>query len=87
MNKMKTETQHYSAFIKEILNITKNCEGYGASSAIESLITEYQGYFDTTPIPVSIGKWIEDLFDLLDNCEGAGLERELRSLKAPKTAK
>lgn len=84
---MKTITKDHSNFITEVLDISKNCEGSGLVTGIESLATEYAEYFATIPMPVSAAKWIENLFDLLDNLEGSELEQELQSLKLPKKPK
>lgn len=75
--------QNYIEFITEILNITNNMEGAGLVSEVESVIGRYGNYFDTTPVPESVAKWVGNLYDLLDNCEGAGLERELADIKSP----
>ena len=84
---MKTATKDYSNFISEVLDVTKNCEGSGLLTEVESLATEYASYFATSPMPVSAAKWVENLFDLLDNLEGSELEQELKSLKLPKKSK
>lgn len=76
-------SKNYKTFIDEILDASKNCEGSGVPSTIESVINSYQDYFSTTRVPVAIAKWIEDLYELLDNCDGSELERELVSLKSP----
>ncbi len=84
---MKTATKDYSNFISEVLSITNQCEGSGLVVEVESLASEYAEYFATTPMPASAAKWIENLFDLLDNLEGSELEQELQSLKLPKKPK
>lgn len=76
-------SKNYRTFIEEILDASQNCEGSGAPSTIESVINSYQDYFSTTRVPVAIAKWIEELYELLDNCDGSELERELVSLKSP----
>lgn len=76
-------SKNYRTFIEEILDASKNCEGSGVPSTIESVINSYQDYFSTTRVPVAIAKWIEELYELLDNCDGSELERELVSLKSP----
>jgi hypothetical protein len=73
----------YKTFITEVLDITKNVEGSGLSREIESVINDYATYLNTTPVPVSVAKWVSGLYSLLDNCEGSGLERELARLKSP----
>lgn len=73
----------YKTFIKEVLDITKNVEGSGLSREVESVIKDYETYLNTTPVPVSVAKWVSGLYSLLDNCEGSGLERELANLKSP----
>ena len=84
---MKLATKDYSNFISEVLDVTRNCEGSGLVTEVESLATEYASYFATSPMPVSAAKWVENLFDLLDNLEGSELEQELKSLKLPKKPK
>jgi len=81
---METTTKNYLSFISETLSIIKNCEGSGLAAEIELLATEYASYFATSPIPVSVAKWVENLFDLLDNLEGSELEQELKTLTKPK---
>lgn len=79
----KTTTKDYKTFIKEVLDITNNCEGSGLVSEINLIATEYEDYLSNTPVPVTVAKWIDELFMLIDNCEGSELERELISLKSP----
>jgi len=79
----KTTTKDYKMFIKEVLDITRNCEGSGLVSEINEIANEYETYLSTTPLPVKVAKWINELFMLIDNCEGSGLQRELASLKSP----
>ncbi len=76
-------SKNYRTFIDEILDASKNCEGSGVPSTIESVINSYQDYFSTTKVPVIVAKWVEDLYELLDNCDGSGLEQELISLESP----
>lgn len=73
----------YKTFITEVLDITKNVEGSGLPREVESVIKDYETYLNTTPVPVSVAKWVNGLYSLLDNCEGSGLERELANLKSP----
>lgn len=73
----------YKTFITEVLAITKNVEGSGLSREVESVIKDYETYLNTTPVPVSVAKWVSGLYSLLDNCEGSGLERELARLRSP----
>ena len=75
--------QNYLEFIRDILRITKNVEGAGLPREVESVIKDYETYLNTTPVPVSVAKWVNGLYSLLDNCEGSGLERELARLKSP----
>jgi len=79
----KTTTKDYKTFIKEVLDITNNCEGSGLVSEINLIATEYEDYLSTTPVPVNVAKWVNELFMLIDNCEGFELQRELISLKSP----
>ena len=79
----KTTTKDYKTFIKEVLDITRNCEGSGLVSEINEIANEYEPYLSNTPLPVTVANWINELFMLIDNCEGSGLQRELASLKSP----
>ena len=72
----------YKTFITEVLDITKNVEGSGLPREVESVIKDYETYLNTTPVPVSVAKWVNGLYSLLDNCEGSGLELELARLKS-----
>ena len=76
-------SKNYKTFIDEVLDASKNCEGSGLPSTVESVISSYQDYFSTARVPVVVAKWVEDLYELVDNCEGSGLEQELTSLKSP----
>jgi hypothetical protein len=73
----------YIDFITEVLDITSNVEGSGLSAEVEIVIYKYKNYFNTTPVPESVAKWVGDLYDLLDNCEGSELERELGEIESP----
>jgi hypothetical protein len=75
--------QNYIGFITEVLDITNNVEGAGLVSEVESVISKYLTYFSNEPVPESVAKWVGDLYDLLDNCEGAELQRELADIKSP----
>ena len=79
----KTTTKDYKTFIKEVLDITSNCEGSGLVSEINEIANEYETYLSNTPLPITVAKWINELFMIIDNCEGSGLQRELASLKSP----
>ena len=79
----KTTTKNYKTFIKEVIDVTNNCEGSGLVSEINLIATEYEDYLSNTPVPITVAKWIDELFMLIDNCEGSELERELISLKSP----
>ena len=78
------QTKNYTNLISEVLDITKHCAGSGLVREIETLVSQYSDYLATTPIPQSAAKWVEQLFDLIDNCEGSELEQELKALKLPK---
>lgn len=75
--------QNHLELIRDILRTTKNVEGAGLAREVETVLSEYQNFLNTTPVPESVAKWVGDLYDLLDNCEGAELERELADLKSP----
>ena len=79
----KTTTKDYKTFIKEVLDMTRNCEGSGLVSGINEIANEYEPYLSNTPLPVTVANWINELFMLIDNCEGSGLQRELAVLKSP----
>lgn len=75
--------QNYLELIRDILDITKNVEGAGLAREVETVLSEYQDFINTIPVPERVAKWVGDLYNLLDNCEGAELERELANLKSP----
>jgi len=75
------KTQNYKTCVSDIRDIIKNVEGSGIQDEIETVLNDYAEYLAVTPIPASIAKWLESLFDLLDNCEGSELERELKAIK------
>ena len=75
--------QNHLELIRDILRTTKNVEGAGLAREVEAVLSEYKNFINTTPVPESVAKWVGDLYDLLDNCEGAELERELADLKSP----
>lgn len=75
--------QNHLELIRDILRTTKNVEGAGLAREVEAVLSEYQNFINTTPVPESVAKWVGNLYDLLDNCEGAELERELADLKSP----
>lgn len=78
-----TTTKNYKTFITEVLDVTSNCEGSGLVSEINLIATEYEEYLSNTPLPITVAKWVNELFMLIDNCEGSELQRELISLKSP----
>jgi hypothetical protein len=75
--------QSYINLIIEILDITNDVEGAGLVSEIDSVLNKYGNYLSTTPLPVSVATWLDNLIDLMNNVEGAELERELADLKSP----
>jgi hypothetical protein len=75
--------QSYINLIIEILDITNDVEGAGLVSEIDSVLNKYGNYLSTTPLPVSVANWLDNLIDLMNNVEGAELERELADLKSP----
>jgi hypothetical protein len=77
------EKQNYINLITEILDITNNVEGAGLVSEIDSVLNKYTNYLNTTPLPIPIATWLDNLIDLLNNVEGAELESELADLKSP----
>lgn len=77
------EKQNYINLITEILDITNNVEGAGLVSEIDSVLNKYTNYLNTTPLPIPVATWLDNLIDLLNNVEGAELERELADLKSP----
>jgi hypothetical protein len=80
---MRVTAQNYTEFITEVLYITHNVQGAGLVSEVESVISKYDLYFNTTPVPESVANWVGNLYDLIDNCEGAELERGLVDIKSP----
>jgi len=77
------EKQSYIDLVTEIISITSNVEGSGLVSEIDSVLNKYNDYLTTIPLPASIATWLDNLIDLLNNVEGAELERELADLKSP----
>jgi hypothetical protein len=77
------EKQSYINLIIEILDITNDVEGAGLVSEVDSVLNKYGNYLNTTPLPVSVANWLDNLIDLMNNVEGAELERELADLKSP----
>jgi len=75
--------QNYINLITEILDITNDVEGAGLVSEVDSVLNKYGNYLNTTPLPVSVATWLDNLIDLMNNVEGAELERELADLKSP----
>ncbi len=75
--------QNHLELVRDILRTTANVEGAGLAREVEAVLSEYQTFINTTPVPETVAKWVGDLYDLLDNCEGAELERELADLKSP----
>ena len=74
------ENQNYKTCVADIRDIIKNVEGSAVQVEIETVLDDYAEYLAVTPIPVSVVKWFENLFDLLDNCDGSELERELKGV-------
>ncbi len=81
------KTMDYTEFLTELKDITSSCEGAGLVSEVNALYGKYETYFATTPVPTSVAKFVNNFLDLIDNVEGAELERELSSLRFPKVAK
>ena len=75
--------QSYINLIIEILDITNDVEGAGLANEIDGVLNNYTNYLSTTPLPVSVATWLDNLIDLMNNVEGAELERELAELKSP----
>jgi hypothetical protein len=77
------EKQSYINLITEILAITNNVEGAGLVTEIDIVLNKYNNYLNTTPLPAKVATWLDNLIDLMNNCEGAELERELADIKSP----
>ena len=75
--------QNYIDLVTEILDITNNVEGAGLVSEVDSVLNKYSNYLNTTPVPASVANWLDNLIDLMNNCEGAELQRELADTKSP----
>jgi hypothetical protein len=84
---MKTINLDWKQLIQDISDVVKNVEGAGLPSEIDAVLSQYDEYLATTPIPSTIANWLDKLIDLMNNVEGAELERELKSIKPPKVAK
>ena len=81
------KTLDHTEFLTELKDLTRSCEGAGLVSEVNALYGKYETYFATTPVPTSVAKFVNNFLDLIDNVEGAELERELSSLRFPKVAK
>lgn len=66
-------------FIKEINALIKNVEGSSLAGEIDDLLDGYAFLFSQA-LPNSFVKQVEKLYDILDECDGAGQERELKKL-------
>ena len=77
------EKQSYINLIIEILDIANNVEGAGLVSEVDVVLNKYTNYLNTTPLPIPVATWLDNLIDLMNNVEGAELERELKNLKSP----
>ena len=77
------EKQSYIDLVTEIISITSNVEGAGLANEIDGVLNNYTNYLNTTPLPASVATWLDNLIDLMNNVEGAELERELADLKSP----
>jgi hypothetical protein len=84
---MTTDIKDYRSLISELAEIIAECEGAGLLDEINHLLDIYEPYLDVTPVPMSVAKCIDELIMLVDNCEGAELERELSGLVIPKVGK
>jgi hypothetical protein len=79
---MKTK-QNAGHFVKEVMAVIENCEGYELTSEIDNVLNKWEDYFSITPVPQMIADWADNLIDLMNNVEGSGLERELKALRLP----
>lgn len=84
---MKTVNQDWKQLLKELSDIWRNVEGAGLRSEIDTVLSKYDKYLATTPVPKSVAMWLDNLIGLLNDCEGSELERELQSLELPKVGK
>jgi hypothetical protein len=80
---MKTVNQDWKQLLRDIFDIVRNVEGAGLVSEIDSVLNKYTNYLNTTPLPIPVATWLDNLIDLLNNVEGAELESELADLKSP----
>jgi hypothetical protein len=83
---MKTVNQDWKQLLRDIFDIVCNVEGAGLVSEIDSVLTKYDDYLRVTPLPIPVATWLDELIDLMNNVEGAELERELKGLKLPKAS-
>lgn len=84
---MKTVNQDWKQLLIELSDIFSNVEGAGLRSEIDVVLSRYDEYLATTPVPKSVAIWLDNFIGLLNDCEGSELERELQSLKLPKVGK
>ncbi len=84
---MKKVNQDWKQLIRDIFDIVRNVEGAGLPTDIDIVLSRYEKYLATTPIPSSVANWLDELINLMNNVEGAELESELKSLKLPTAQK
>lgn len=87
---MKTKTKypsnHWKQVVLDIMDIIDNVEGAGLPTDLDIILSRHEHYLNTVPLPQSVAVWFDELIDLMNNVEGAELERELKSLKLPKAS-
>ena len=83
---MPKVNQDWKQLLRDIFDIVRNVEGAGLVNEMDSLLNDYDRYLRTTPLPVPVARWFDDLIDMMNNVEGAELERELKGLRLPKAS-
>ena len=81
--KTKYPSNHWKQVVLDIMDTIKNVEGAGLPFEIDGVLKKHDDYLTTTPIPKKVAVWIDELIDLMNNCEGAELERELKGWVLP----
>jgi peptide deformylase len=77
---MKTAQQSWQQLLRDIFDIVRNVEGVGLSTELDFALAKYDHYLATTPVPLPVAKFMNELIELMNECEGVELERNLKAL-------
>jgi len=81
--KTKYPSNHWKQVVLDIMDIIDNVEGAGLPTDLDTVLARHDDYLTTTPLPKNVAEWFDELIDLLNNVEGAELERELKGWVLP----